>query len=121
MKKTQIHNLKELREYRSELRKNMTPAEAFLWEHIKARKVNGYRFTRQHSIANYIVDFYCAKAHLIIELDGKVHNNPQAEEYDFIRTEELNKKGYTVLRFENKMVFENLEFVLWEIKEYLKE
>ncbi|RNL81615.1 endonuclease domain-containing protein [Sinomicrobium pectinilyticum] len=121
MKKTPIHNLKQLREYRTELRKNMTPAEAFLWKHIKARKIHGYRFTRQHSIGNYIVDFYCAKACLIIELDGEVHNNPQAEEYDFIRTKALNKKGYTVLRFENKIVFENLDAVLQEIKEHLKE
>ena len=98
----------------------MTPAEAFLWKHIKARKIDGYRFTRQHSIAGYIVDFYCAQAHLIIELDGEVYNNHASEEYDLRRTQTLNSAGYHLLRFENKMVFQNFESVIQEIKEHLE-
>ncbi|UGU16743.1 endonuclease domain-containing protein [Sinomicrobium kalidii] len=120
MKKTQIHNLQTLKAYRDDLRKNMTPAEAYLWKHLKARKLEGKRFTRQHSIENYIVDFYCAEVRLIIELDGEVHDNSQTEEYDEKRTEQLNKLGYIVLRIENKMVFEYLPSVLQEIKEHLK-
>ncbi|GLU43883.1 endonuclease domain-containing protein [Allomuricauda sp. NBRC 101325] len=113
--KKRIHNRKELQHFRKKLRKNLTPSEAFLWSHLKAKKLYGRRFNRQHSIKNYIVDFYCAAEKLVIELDGAVHNTPQAQEYDAKRTKILNELGYTVIRFENKMVFENLESVLSEI------
>ncbi|MGB5418321.1 endonuclease domain-containing protein, partial [Algibacter sp.] len=84
--KQKTHSLKHLKSKRAELRKSLTPAEAFLWKHIKARQFEGRRFTRQHSIKNYIVDFYCAKEKLIIELDGEVHNNQLAQEKDEERT-----------------------------------
>ena len=119
--KKRIHNRKELENYRKKLRKNLTPAEAFLWRYLKAKKLRGRRFNRQHSIKNYIVDFYCASEKLVIELDGAVHNTPQAQEYDAKRTQVINEPGYTVIRFENKMVFENLESVLSEITEHYKQ
>ncbi|WP_250434131.1 endonuclease domain-containing protein [Hanstruepera flava] len=115
MPKQRIHNKTQLKTKRQELRKNLTPAEAFLWTHIKSRQLKGKRFTKQHSIKNYIVDFYCASEKLIIELDGEVHNNPVAQEYDNIRSSHLENLGYTVIRFENKLVFENLPSVLKEI------
>ena len=118
MKKTQIHTKKELQEYRRALRKNLTPAEAFLWNHIKSKKLDGKRFQRQHSIEYYIVDFYCASEKLVIELDGEVHNTPQAVLKDTIRTTRLNELGFTVIRFENKMVFDHLPSVLSEIKSH---
>ncbi|AEM69690.1 protein of unknown function DUF559 [Allomuricauda ruestringensis DSM 13258] len=118
--KKRIHNRKELEHFRKKLRKNLTPAEAFLWRHLKAKKLQGKRFNRQHSIKNYIVDFYCASEKLVIELDGAVHNTPLAQEYDAKRTKVLNELGFTVIRFENKMVFENLESVLSEISEHFK-
>ncbi len=80
----------------------------------------GRRFTKQHSIKNYIVDFYCPSESLIIELDGEVHNNPDQMEYDSIRTTILESLGYTILRFENKAVFEHLPYVLEEISHYFK-
>ena len=119
--KKRIHNRKELENNRKKLRKNLTPAEAFLWRHLKSKKLHGRRFNRQHSIKNYIVDFYCASEKLVIELDGAVHNTPQAQEYDAKRTQVINELGYTVIRFENKMVFENLESVLSEITEHFKQ
>ena len=109
------HNKKYLESYRKTLRKNLTPAEAFLWKQLKHRKFKGRKFRRQHSIGNFIVDFYCAKEQLIIELDGEVHNNPLAEENDKIRTEKLEALGFKVLHFENKMVFDFLPSVLKEI------
>ena len=118
--KEKIHSLKYLKEKRAELRQSLTPAEAFLWKHLKARQFEGKRFTRQHSIKNYIVDFYCAKERLIIELDGDVHNNENAKEKDEIRTIFLESLGYKVIRFENKMVFENLASVFMEIKKHFK-
>lgn len=60
----------------------MTPAEAFLWKHLKSKQLDGKSFTRQHSIGNYIADFYCASERLIIELDGEIHQNTNAQEYD---------------------------------------
>ncbi|MFT5628799.1 MAG: very-short-patch-repair endonuclease [Dokdonia sp.] len=111
-----LHTLKHLKVFRRELRNNLTPAEAFLWSHLKARQFENRRFNRQHSISNFIVDFYCAKEKLIIELDGEVHNNAEAQEYDNHRTEYLESLGYKVLRFENKIVFDNLNSVFMEIK-----
>ena len=116
MSKQKIHTKSELQHIRKHLRENLTPAEAFLWKHLKARKFEGKRFTKQHSIENYIVDFYCASEKLIIELDGEVHNNVVSELYDLKRTKKLEKLGYKVIRFENKMVFVHLASVLIEIK-----
>lgn len=78
--KQKTHSLKHLKEKRAELRKSLTPAEAFLWKYLKVRQFEGRRFNIQHSIKDYIVDFYCAKEKLIIELDGVVHNNELAQE-----------------------------------------
>jgi very-short-patch-repair endonuclease len=119
MSKQNIHNKKEVQERRKQLRKNLTPAEAFLWTQLKSRQLDNKRFTKQHSIGNYIVDFYCASERLIIELDGEVHNNPEAQEYDSKRTIYLESQGYTVIRFENKMVFDLLPSVLKDIRDNL--
>jgi len=117
MKPKKIHNRPETKINRIQLRKNLTSAEAFLWSELKGRKLDGRKFRRQHSIGNFITDFYCAQDNLIIELDGEVHNNTIADDYDEKRTAFLNKKGFTVIRFENKMVFENLPSVLKEIRD----
>ncbi len=116
MKKNQVHTKYELKDLRAHLRKNLTPAEAFLWSKLKARQFKNKRFTRQHSIGNYIVDFYCAEYRLIIELDGEIHNNPSQEEKDLNRTKYLENLNYKVIRFENKMVFDNLPSVFFEIE-----
>tara|TARA_R110002049_G_scaffold193915_3_gene362780 strand:+ start:1393 stop:1752 length:360 start_codon:yes stop_codon:yes gene_type:complete len=118
--KQKTHTLKYLKEKRSGLRQSLTPAEAFLWKQLKSRQFEGRRFNRQHSIKNYIVDFYCAQERLIIELDGEFHNNELAQERGSERTKVLEALGYTVIRFENKMVFENLASVFMEIKDNFK-
>ena len=120
MSKHRIHNKTQLKTKRQELRKNLTPAEAFLWTHLKSKQLLNRRFTKQHSIGNYIVDFYCASEKLIIELDDEVHNNTTAEAYDNTRTDYLKSLGYCVIRFENKMVFDNLTSVLHEITSNFK-
>ncbi|WP_344820980.1 endonuclease domain-containing protein [Aquimarina gracilis] len=107
-----------MQENRRILRKNMTPAEAFLWKHLKSKKLNGKRFQRQPSIKNYIVDFYCASKKLIIELGGEVHNHPETVEKNEVRTTQLNTLGFTVIRFENRMVFDHLPSVLSAIQQY---
>ena len=115
-----IHNKKYLEPFRKKLRKSLTPAEAFLWRHIQNRKLEGRKFRRQNSIENYIADFYCPEEKLVIELDGQGHFNEIARDFDRLRTEALNNLGLSVIRFENKIVFENLDLVLKEIKENFK-
>ncbi len=110
------HNKPELKDFRRDLRKSLTPAEAFLWKHLQQRKLEGRKFRRQHSIENYIVDFYCASEKLIIELDGEVHDNPSAQLKDEKRDERLKELGFSILRFENKRIFDHLTQVLEEVK-----
>ena len=115
-----MHNKKGLEKFRKELRNNATPAEAFLWTQLSNKKLEGRKLRRQHSIENFIVDFYCPAEKLIIELDGEVHFNAVAQEYDYKRTCFLENLGFKVIRFENKMVFDHLPSVLAEIKEHFK-
>jgi very-short-patch-repair endonuclease len=116
-----IFNREELEKYRKKLRKNLTSAEASLWNLLKARQVSGHKFRRQHSIGNYIVDFCCPQKMLIIELDGNIHGENQQILKDEFRDNYLKNLGFTVLRFENKLVFQDPEFVINEIKKCLSE
>lgn len=95
----------------------MTSAEVALWLMIKNKQLDNERFLRQYSIGNYIVDFYCPKHKLAIELDGEVHL--YQEEKDAKRTEYLNAVGVKVLRFENFEVFDYPMRMLDEIRKYL--
>ena len=95
------------------LRKNMTKQERKLWyEFLRDYQ---FRFQRQKAIGEYIVDFYCAKARLVIELDGSQHYENEEIEYDKSRTEILNLKGLKVLRFSNIDVEKSFEGVCCEI------
>ncbi|AVR47354.1 cytosine methyltransferase [Christiangramia fulva] len=115
-----IHSRKYLEPYRKKLRKSLTPAEAFLWKQLQNKKLEGRKVRRQHSVENFILDFFCYEEMLGIELDGQVHFNEIATESDKIRTEKLNQLGIKVIRFENRMVFENLPEVLERIKASFK-
>lgn len=116
--KKNIHNYKHLETRRNELRKNLTPAEATLWTHLQKKQLKGRKFRRQHSIENFIVDFYCASEKLIIELDGAIHLDFAQQNYDFERTQKLEELGFKVIRFENKLVFEDISLVLEEISRH---
>ena len=74
-----------------ELRRAMTPAEKKLWQHIRYNQL-GVQFRRQHAVGPYIVDFFCAKAKLVVEVDGDVHADEEQAEYDAKRTEWLNEQ-----------------------------
>lgn len=100
------------------LRKNMTPAERQLWGYLRTLVP---RVLRQRPIDYFIVDFYCAKLKLVIEVDGGYHFTPEAQEYDKRRTERLATYGITVIRFTNDQVLHNFESVCSEINEYLKQ
>ncbi len=111
-----IHSLPHLATFRTHLRKAATPAEAYLWTYLQNRKLEGKKFRRQHSIGNYIVDFYCAQKRLAIELDGNGHVDVSQQLYDEERDLFISYYNIKVLRFENKQVFDNLDFVLSEIR-----
>jgi very-short-patch-repair endonuclease len=99
------------------LRKNMTEAELALWARLKGNQLKGYRFKPQHPIDIYIVDFYCHKLKLVIELDGEIHN--YQKDYDEARTEELESFGLKVIRFTNTEVLSDFESVISKITETL--
>lgn len=115
-----LNTLPEMKPYRRKLRNNMTAAEVALWMMIKNKQLNGERFLRQFSIGHFIVDFYCHKYQLAIELDGAGHFTDEGREYDAQRTEYLNSVGIKVLRFENTLIFNYPMQVLEEIKSYMK-
>jgi len=98
------------------LRESQTHAEEVLWEELRNKKL-GVKFRRQHPIAKYIVDFYCYKFKLVIELDGEYHNNKQQKSNDDFRTQELRSLGLKVIRFTNAEVLNNLSGVIKSIRE----
>jgi very-short-patch-repair endonuclease len=71
-----------LKEYARELRKNATFTEGLLWKYLRAGQLNGYRFLRQKPIDEYIVDFFCKRLKLVIEIDGETHNDKERSSYD---------------------------------------
>ena len=90
-----------------ELRKNMTSAEVFLWEKLRLGRLNDLKFRRQHPAGKFILDFYCHKYKLAIELDGEIHQDRFQKERDLGRDEELKAMGINILRFYNMEVFSN--------------
>ena len=100
-----------------ELRKNMTPWERKLWYDF----LHNYpvRFQRQKAIGNYIADFYCAKARLVIELDGSQHYKDKNRENDCVRDAYLNKLGIKVLRYSNLELHNNFEGICNDILKHI--
>lgn len=104
--------------FAKELRKNMTPEERHLWyDFLRSYPV---RFTRQKIIENYIADFYCAAAAMVIEIDGSQHYEEAEREKDRIRTEHIEKFGLTVMRIPNNEVRSNFRGVCEYIDEAIK-
>ena len=108
---------KILRSHSRELRRNLTDAERMLWYELRDRRFCGAKFRRQKSIADRIVDFYCADARLVIEVDGGGHADSLKAADDARRTAELRRRGLRVLRFWNTDVLANLDGVLTVIAE----
>ena len=94
------------------LRKNATIQERRLWNLLKNRQFHNLKFKRQQPIGDYIVDFICKEAKIIIEVDGGQHNESENIKYDKTRTEFLNGLGYKVIRIWNNEIYENIEGVI---------
>ena len=97
------------------LRKNMTYPETILWSRIRLKQLKGYQFYRQKPIDEYVVDFYCPKARLVIELDGSQHKFVASIKKDTVKDNNLGNLGLKVFRFNNNDVTENIEGVLERI------
>jgi len=95
-----------------QLRRDQTDAEKRLWYHLRARRLGGHKFRRQHPVGPYIADFYCEAARLVVEVDGGGHNEPGQRVYDQRRTEVLAGFGIRVVRFWNNEVLVQTEAVL---------
>ncbi len=107
-----------LQKYARELRKTGTDAELLLWQRLRNRRMNGYKFRRQAPMGNYIVDFICKEARLVIELDGSQHCSQK--EYDLQRTNYLAARGYRVVRYWNNQVLQESDAVLEDIRGLLE-
>ena len=93
----------------------MTDAEMLLWSRLRAKQLKSRQFYRQRIIGNYIVDFYCPKSNLIIELDGGQHYTDSGVSKDRMRDNYMREQGYTILRFSDREIFENLAGVIERI------
>jgi very-short-patch-repair endonuclease len=110
------HNKADLKSSRRALRGSLTPAEAVLWKALQNSQLGGRKFRRQHSVGSYVLDFYCPSERLAVELDGYGHYTATGEAHDTARTAYLQTLRIQVIRFENKHVFEQLDFVLAAIQ-----
>ena len=108
---------KNLKQRSRQLRKSMTDAERHLWAKIRMKQLKGYQFYRQKPIGDYIVDIFCPRAKLVIEVDGSQHSSDEMTEYDRIRDEHISSLGLRVLRFTNTEVLTHIREVLERIEE----
>jgi len=100
------------------LRKKSTLSEVLLWNILKGKKIKGYQFMRQKPIDNYIVDFFCSKLKLIIEVDGISHNDKYKR--DQIRQQRLESRDFSVLRFYEKDIKKDIRAVIGAIEDWIE-
>jgi very-short-patch-repair endonuclease len=117
---TKLFNRGNERFRRKILRKNMPRAEVILWSKIRGKGLGGYKFRRQHSVGKFVMDFYCPKLKLAIEVDGDSHFIEGAKERDRERQTIMEAVGITFLRFNNREIYENINGVLNKIMECMK-
>ena len=108
---------KKLKKHSQGLRENMTKAENLLWSKIRRKQLKEKQFYRQKILGNYIVDFYCPKAKLIIELDGGQHYSKEGIKKDRNRNEYMKGLGLKVLRYSDREVLKNIRDVIEKIWE----
>ncbi|MBL6964017.1 MAG: endonuclease domain-containing protein [Bacteroidetes bacterium] len=121
MKNVKEVNKANLKTIRRLHRNRPTPWELKLWQFLKERQMDGHKFRRQVSIHDYVVDFCCLDLKLVIELDGGGHLHPKQQKKDRAREMDLEKWGYSIIRFYNNGIDENLNEVLEIISSKCKE
>ena len=101
----ELFNKPELKDRRRSLRNEPTRAEKEMWNGLRKKRTEGYKFRRQHSIGPFIADFYSPSLHLVVEVDGATHDDPKQKEYDARRTEYFLRQGIDEIRFTDGEVF----------------
>lgn len=105
---------------RRQLRNSMPRAEIFLWARLKKKQIMGYKFRRQHSIGYYVIDFYCPKLKLAIEVDGDSHFSEEGKKYDLKRENYIKSFGIRFLRITNLDVYNNMGGIIEKLMEIIK-
>ncbi len=118
--KQQLFNAKKQKLKRQTLRNNATPAEKRLWFYLQNTQLLGRKFRRQQGIGPFIVDFYCPKEKLAVELDGEIHSTNEARKYDRERDKFIHDHDITTIRFRNEEVFNDVDCVLQTIAKYFR-
>lgn len=128
---TILNSVKKQRHYRGgyqfagsadlarDLRASQTKAETLLWQLLRNRQLLGFKFRRQHQFGDYLADFYCHEASLVIECDGSVHEQNEQWHHDQSRDAYMISSGLHILRFTNEQILDDSETVLKEISKYL--
>lgn len=112
---------KRLQPFANKLRKEMTKAEACLWKYVlRARMLKGYQFRKQRPVLEYIADFMCKELSLIIEFDGIAHSHEEIVQKDFIKQARLEAAGFTVLRFDDEDVLQNINQVKAILEDWIE-
>jgi len=109
-----VMNKRKLQQAAQDLRRSMTPAEHALWQRLRANRLNGLHFRRQHVIDWFVVDFYCHGAGLVVEVDGDVHDRQPG--HDAERQQMLTARGLRVVRFTNDQVLNDIDSVVEQIR-----
>ena len=107
------------KELRQQLRRESTPYENILWRRLQKRQVSGLKFRRQHGYGPYVLDFYCPTIRRCIEVDGEIHDSPEAKKHDCERTAFLEQEGITVIRFRNEEIGNNVESIVEKKKTFI--
>ena len=117
---TIIYNRSREKSKRKTLRSNMPKAEVILWSKLKTKGLNGYKFRRQYSVGKFVIDFYCPRLKLAIEVDGDSHFSERSEASDKERQDFIESFKISFLRFTNKDVYENVDEVLATVKDRIQ-
>ena len=117
---TRVYNRESEKLKRKMLRENLSQAEVLLWSKLKGKGLNNYKFRRQYSVGKFVIDFYCPKSKMAIEIDGDSHFVEGAKERDRERQTIIETFGITFLRFTNREIYENIDGVLDKIVEHIK-
>ena len=111
-------NLIDQKTLRQSLRNNATAPEAILWMALKSKQMEGLKFRRQFGLGPYVLDFYCPEIRLCIELDGEIHTTYEQSQYDDMRARFIESNNIKVLRFENSVVYHNMEAIREAIRKH---
>jgi very-short-patch-repair endonuclease len=112
---THVFNRTDQKKKRQALRRASTLAERLLWQRIRAEQIGGCRFRQQYSVGPYILDFYCPRLKLALEIDGQSHDHDEAVAKDVNRQKFIEDYGITCLRFRNEQIYRHLDAVIENI------